>query len=236
MAIQSRFAKNGEVAVHYLISHEESSSVPLLICPGLSETAEEYADLMAYLSPRKCIALSFRGRGQSGTPESGYDLEHHVADIRAVVDHADLNRFHLYANSRGVSYAIGYSEKYPSGIMSMIMQDYPAEHKAMATEWPEEYILQYLVPFSRQRNIRPEAVRGIGKESTPIRFGKKTNKRLLVLRGRLEDSLLNDEELKCYSQLSDDLRAVTFERSGHDIRNTEKSLLYRTIGDFIQLT
>jgi len=236
MAVQSRFAKNGEVSVHYLVSHEESSSVPLLICPGLSETAEDYVDLMAYLSPRKCIALSFRGRGQSGTPESGYDLGHHIADIRSVVEHAELNRFHLYAYYRGVSYALGYAEKYPSGIMSMIMQDYPAEHKSMPVEWPEQYILQYLVPFSRQRNIRPEAVRGIGKESTPIRFGKKTPKRLLVLRGGLEGSLLGDEELQRYNQLSDDVQIVTFERSSHDIRNTEKTLLYRTIADFIQLT
>lgn len=167
MDISSHRASNGKIAIHYLISNEQDTSVPLLICPGLSETAEEYVELMTYLSPRKCVVLSFRGRGQSDTPESGYDLQSHVSDIAAVVADAQLNRFHLYANSRGVAYALGYMEKDSSGVMSVILQEYPAEHRAMPEGWAEDYISRYLVQFSRQRNIRPEAVRGIERESTP---------------------------------------------------------------------
>ncbi|MFB9277116.1 alpha/beta fold hydrolase [Cohnella cellulosilytica] len=233
MDIGSHRASNGKIEIHYLVSNEQDSSVPLLICPGLSETAEEYVELMTYLSPRKCVALSFRGRGQSDTPESGYDLEHHVSDIAAVVADAQLNRFHLYANSRGVAYALGYLEKHPAAVLSVLLQEYPAEHRALPEGWAEDYLLTYLVQFSRQRNIRPEAVRGIERESTQRRLSKGINKKLLVLRGMLADSLLDEEDCRRYERLCPDAAFAVFGRSGHDLRQTEKELLYRTIGDFI---
>ncbi len=61
-------------------------------------------------------------------------------------------------------------------------------------------------------------------------------KRLLVLMGKLEGSLLHDEALEPYRRISSDVTVVSFRSSGHDIRNTEKELLYRTIGEFLNLT
>ncbi|MBT2760598.1 alpha/beta hydrolase, partial [Paenibacillus sp. ISL-20] len=102
----------------YRLSHPDSdcSLTPLLICPGLSETAEEYQDLLEYLMPRRCIVLSFRGRGQSGTPPNGYDLKDHVTDIESVVKSTGITPFHLYAFSRGVSYALEYTRLHPDQI------------------------------------------------------------------------------------------------------------------------
>jgi pimeloyl-ACP methyl ester carboxylesterase len=231
----SCFVDNGNVKIHYLDSDMTalSTQVPLLICPGLSETAEEYIDLMEYLHPRRCVVLSFRGRGQSSTPNEGYDLKHHVSDVEAVVHAAGLNRFHLYSYSRGVSYALGYMEKLPQAVCSLIVQDYPPMHKEMDANWAEDYILNYLVIFNRQRNIRPEAVRGIQNESVQKNFMFKTNKKLLALRGMLEGSLLDAEGIKAYQLMNLNLTSFSFEKSGHDIRNTEKDLLYRTINRFL---
>ncbi len=175
MPMKSMKANNEGVMLHYLDSATSSSLVPVLICPGLSETAEEYTDLIEYLSPRRCVVLSFRGRGQSDTPASGYNLADHVADIECVVKAADLN-------------------------------------------------------------IRPDAVWGIQRESEQVYFDFRLNKRLLVLMGKMEGSLLNDEALEPYRRISSDVTVVGFRSSGHDIRNTEKELLYRTIGEFLNLT
>lgn len=234
MKINSMKVSNNGVYIHYLVSNPQSSLTPLVICPGLSETAEEYVDLMEYLSPRKCIALSFRGRGQSDTPETGYTLQDHVSDIASVVDAAQLVSFHLYAYSRGVSYALGYLRENMLSVVSAMLQDYPAEHKRMSKEWVYEYLNEYLVPFSRQQNIRPEAVEGIQRESEQIYFQFPIHKKLLVLRGLLEGSLLNNEGIKGYQKLSTEIEYADFHRSAHDIRNTEKELLYRTIHDFIR--
>lgn len=234
MKLQSMKVSNNGVFIHYLVSNPQSTLTPFVICPGLSETAEEYIDLMEYLSPRKCIVLSFRGRGQSDTPETGYSLAHHVSDIVSVVDAAQLSSFHLYAYSRGVSYALGYLKENMSQIVSAILQDYPAEHKKMSEDWVYSYLNEYLVPFSRQKHIRPEAVEGIQRESEQIYFNFPIQKKLLVLRGLLEDSLVNNEAIRGYQKLSTEIQYVDFHRSGHDIRSAEKDLLYRTIHDFIR--
>lgn len=229
------FVDNGNVKIHYLDSDMSGSSsqVPLLICPGLSETAEEYIDLMEYLHPRRCVVLSFRGRGQSSTPNEGYDLVHHVSDVEAVVRAAGLNRFHLFCYSRGVSYGLGYMEKWPQTVSSLIVEDYPPVHKKMDTSWAEDYVLNYLVIFNRQRNIRPEAVWGIQKESVQYNFTFKTHKKMLALRGVLQGSLLDAEGIKAYEQMNPNVTTISFEQSDHDIRNTEKDLLYRSINQFL---
>jgi Predicted hydrolases or acyltransferases (alpha/beta hydrolase superfamily) len=236
MHVESKRTNNDGVWIHYLDSAASTSLVPVIICPGLSETAEEYTDLIEYLSPRRCVVLSFRGRGQSDTPASGYNLVDHVTDLESVVQDADLNRFHLFSYSRGVSYALGFAEKHPSQVVSLIVQDYPAEHKKMPEGWASEYINHYLVPFSRQRNIRPDAVWGIQRESEQVYFDFRLNKKLLVLKGMLEGNLLSDEAVEAYRRISSDVMVKGFGRSGHDIRNTEKELLYRTIGEFLNLS
>lgn len=233
MGIESKKASHNGIGIHYLDSNTDSSLVPLLICPGLSETAEEYLDLIEYVSPRRCVVLSFRGRGQSDTPKQGYGLQDHIADMECVVHSAQLNRFHLYSYSRGVSYALGYLERNQSKVVSLLAQDYPPEHRKMPDGWAQEYIAQYLVPFSRQKNIRPEAVWGIQRESDFLAFDFKTDIRMLLFRGTLEGRLLEDDGIDAYRRICPKAAVRNFKSSGHDIRNTEKVLLYRTISDFI---
>ncbi|CAM4048210.1 alpha/beta hydrolase [Cohnella lubricantis] len=234
MKLYSMKVSNNGVYIHYLSSNPQSSLTPLVICPGLSETAEDYLDLMEYLSPRPCIAISFRGRGQSDTPEAGYTLNDHVSDIASVIDAAQLSSFHLYAYSRGVSYALGYLKDNMSKVVSAIMQEYPAEHRRITPNWVDSYLNEYLIPFYRQQHIRPEAVRGIQLESEQVTFQFPIPRKMLVIRGLLEGSLVDDEAIKGYQRLSTEIEYADFHQSGHDIRNTERELLYRTIHDFIR--
>ncbi|MDI4646914.1 alpha/beta fold hydrolase [Cohnella hashimotonis] len=222
--------------IHYLDTLQESdaSLVPVFVCPGLSETAEEYEDFIAEMLPRRVIVLSFRGRGRSDTPLSGYDLQDHVADIESVVQQLQLTKFHLYGYSRGVSYALAYARRHPHRIASIIVQDYPAEHKAMTAEWPRSYIDEYLIPTNRlSTNIRAEAVHGIQKDSTACEITFSFEKPVLVMRGLLEDSLISDEELLPYRLHFSNLRIENFTKSGHNIRGSEKEKLDRTIKDFL---
>lgn len=234
MTFESYFANRDGVSIHYLDSRNDSTLTPVLICPGLSETAEEYIDLIKYLWPRRCIALSFRGRGQSSTPSTGYDLRDHVSDIESVVESASLDRFHLFSYSRGVSYALGYARTNSGRIASIIAQDYPAQHKEMAPEWADAYINDYLIPYGRTENIRPEAVRGIQRESSQIDLQIPLNVRLLVMRGLLEDGLVGDDDVEIYKSMSPSAEILSFQFSGHSIRSTEKPLLYETIKNFIE--
>lgn len=231
MQSQSRFADNEGVRIHYLDSDAGSSLVPLVICPGLSETAEEYEDLMRYLLPRRCVALSFRGRGRSDTPSSGYGLREHASDLSSVVRDAGLHRFHLYAHSRGVSYALGFAREQPSAVASLFLQEYPPLHKRMEEGWAERYSREYLMPFFRQRNIRPEAVTGIARESEQEDLVFPYARPLFVARGMQGDSLLDDDGVAAYRRMNPGATVHAFGRSGHAIRSTEQALLYRAIAE-----
>ncbi|WEK56002.1 MAG: alpha/beta fold hydrolase [Candidatus Cohnella colombiensis] len=233
MRVISKQVMNNGIQIHYLDTETDSGLIPLLICPGLSETADEYRSMMNYFYPRRCVVLSFRGRGQSDTPQSGYGLAEHVSDLASVIEATDMNRFHLYAHSRGVSYALGYAIANRSRVYSLILQDYPAMHKQMPEGWAKQYMQQYLVPFSRQRNIRPEAVRGIERDSETVNFNDDLGKRVLVLRGMREDSLLSDQDIEQYRRICPELQVAQFLQSGHDIRHTEEQRLYQIINQYI---
>lgn len=237
MKIISKNCNNDGIRIHYLdtMNAADPSLVPILICPGLSETAEEYEDLLEYLLPRRGIALSFRGRGQSDTPFSGYDLRDHITDIEAVVEATQLDLFHIFGNSRGVSYALGYAKEHPNKIAKIIVEDYPSEHKAMPVEWPDDYIDNYLVPYGRLSHIRPEAIRGIQAESTSERIEFQFPKPVLVMHGLMDESLISDKDLLHYKSQFPNLQIIEFENSGHNIRSTEKAKLFGSIQNFLNL-
>lgn len=233
VSIRSNFAENDGLAIHYLDSVDMADPclTPVLICPGLSETAEEYADLMEELLPRRCIALSFRGRGQSDTPQQGYDLEHHVSDIAAVMGEACVPFIHLFGYSRGVSYALSYASQNKQKIASILVEDYPPEHRAMTVSWQEDYINNYVIPA--KRNIRPAAVRGIQNDATQQDIFFTFERPVLVTRGMLSDALLTDEGIASYRNMFAAMQLREFLHSGHNIRGTEKQELYLAIQHFI---
>ncbi|WP_053375906.1 alpha/beta fold hydrolase [Paenibacillus sp. FJAT-27812] len=231
----SGLATNQDVNIHYLDTLREADHrlTPIVICPGLSEAAEEYEDLLSYLLPRRAIVLSFRGRGRSDTPRAKYDLEDHVSDLSAVIQETAIGSFHLFGNSRGVSYALGYAQKNAKQIKSLIVEDYPAEHKQMTAEWADDYINQYLIPTGRNKLIRQQAVKGIQRDSTPIKLDGKLELPALVIRGLLEGSLLSEADVLQYGDMFTTVKVEAFADSGHNIRNMERDKLYLTIKQFL---
>lgn len=235
MSINERYAMNGQIRIHYLDSKEtaDESLIPIVVCPGLSETAEEYADFLKAAAPRRCILLSFRGRGKSDTPDSGYDLEEHIADLEAVINAAGIQAFHLFAYSRGVSYALGYAHRNIKAVRSVILGDYPPEHRAMPDGWAEDYIDNYLIPFKRTSNIRPETVRGIQRESTQIRLDQPLEIPILAARGLLEGSLIDDTAIARYCQMSSTVIVKGYANSGHALKGEDKESFFGDIIRFI---
>lgn len=231
----SKYVNNKDVRIHYYDSLEKSDEklTPLIVCPGLSETAEEYLDLLEAVFPRRCILLSFRGRGGSDTPESGYNLEEHVSDIESVVRDSGIESFHLFGYSRGVAYALGYARKYKEQIKSLILGDYPPEHRAMPKDWPDDYINNYLIPDNRAHLIRPAAVMGIQRESTPINLESFLPMDVLLARGKLEDSLVSDSDLNRYQNICVNLSIKEYPHSGHALKGVDRLSFYNDIVHFL---
>jgi pimeloyl-ACP methyl ester carboxylesterase len=235
MMYLSKYADSKNVIIHYYDTLEQSDEqlLPLVVCPGLSETAEEYIDVLQAMLPRRCIVLSFRGRGKSDTPERGYNLDEHISDIESVVHHAGLKSIHLFGYSRGVAYALGFARKHKEQIKSLILGDYPPEHRAMPREWATDYINHYLITFNRIDNIRPQAVRGIQRESLHINLENRFEIPVLVARGMLQGSLITDEDIARYKTMCGNLSIKEYGQSGHDIKDAEKGAFYRDIVHFL---
>ena len=80
------FADSAGVLIHALDNEARDSTLaPIVVVPGMGESAEEYAWLLAELGDRRVVAVDVRGRGRSDAPEHGYRWEDHIGDIAAMI-------------------------------------------------------------------------------------------------------------------------------------------------------
>ncbi|MDK8180529.1 hypothetical protein [Paenibacillus sp. UMB4589-SE434] len=91
----------------------------------------------------------------------------------------------------------------------------------MDESWADAYIHEYLIPFARTTHIRSEAVYRIQQESVEVELQVPSQIRLLVMRGTLAGSLVQDADLDHYLTSHPDAEIVHFAHSGHDVERTE---------------
>jgi pimeloyl-ACP methyl ester carboxylesterase len=85
------------------------------------------------------ITYDLRGHGRSGSPQSGYTLEHMTDDLRALLDHVGVERVHLVGHSFGARIALCATIQQPERIASLTVAD--SQLKALQRpirlrEWP----------------------------------------------------------------------------------------------------
>jgi pimeloyl-ACP methyl ester carboxylesterase len=237
--LQEDWCFNQGIKLHYLDSNpNDKKHLPLLICPGLSEPAENYVPFLSALPARRCIALSFRGSGKSDSPQKGYSLEHHVSDMEALVQHIGVEAFYLMGYSRGVSYALGYALQYPARIKGLLLAEYPAEHKEMPKGWADEYLVSYWGNKQGASLLKAHVVRGIEKDSRQIDFWdelKKIQCPTIIMRGTGEESLLSDKEAMRYVACLQPARShiEVFEGAGHTIKDSDHEKFVEVVNQFL---
>lgn len=233
MQIREGWVNNNGISIHYLESEGEGDYTPLFICPGLSEPAEDYIRLMHSLAPRKCIAMSFRGRGRSGCPTEGYSLEEHESDIEAVVSHLGMKNFCLMGYSRGVSYTLAYGIRNNALLKGLIIEEYPPVHKKMSDGWAEELYKAY--PDYR---LDCRAAFGIQRESVQVDFSSSLHLLkcpVLIMRGMQDSSQLTGEDAETYAKNIANCRVITFENAGHDIQTDDPDSFLEAVKTFLSL-
>ncbi len=234
------WAYNGETRIHYLAKgHSSPDQLSLVASLGIWESAERAIPLFDTLQ-RHCIALSYRGRGKSDTPLTGYDLQDHVSDLAAVIEHAQLDRFCLLAFSRGVPYAIGYTLQHLDKVAGLILADQPP----LQNKWPQGnaefwknlvYRGKLVTDF-----IRPLALDRIEQEARRIEFWDclpRVECPVLIMRGlaathAIPPDLSEQDSLK-YQRLLKNVWEVGFEHSGHMIPDDEPDKYADTVGSFL---
>ena len=64
-----------------------------------------------------------RGHGRSSVPATGYDWEHYLADLRALLDHLRVERAHLAGISMGGAIALQLALEEPRRVASLALLD-----------------------------------------------------------------------------------------------------------------
>lgn len=230
---QDRWASNQGVELHYLDSGQgaDRSLIPVLFVPGALGAAEDYAEEIAALTPRRCVAISLRGRGQSDAPPEGYSFVNHIRDIEAVIDDARLEDFCLVGYSMGAAYAIGYVVLNPTRAVGLILGDYPARYPQISEGWVEANRQQY------GARVPPHVIQAIQRESALIELWDdlpQIERPVLLLRGDQPGALLSAEDADRYIQLLPQAMAVVFPGSGHALWEPDKDRYFGTIRAFLQ--
>lgn len=133
------------VRLHYVHGGEETAS-PLVLLHGFPQSWLMWRLVLPALAARHhIVALDLRGYGDSEKPpaEAGHDQATKASDVRALVEHLDLERAVLIGHDRGARVARRYALEYPDTLAGVALLDIlPAEHvydKLTAAEVAERY-------------------------------------------------------------------------------------------------
>jgi non-heme chloroperoxidase len=93
------FTTDDGVRLRYL---EAGHGRPLVLLPGWTQPAEGFAGQLAVLSDSfRCLALDFRGHGESDRPAHGYRVSRLARDCWDFLEHLDLEAAVLLGHSAG---------------------------------------------------------------------------------------------------------------------------------------
>ena len=97
IASSAHFTTNDGVRLHYL---DKGMGPPLVLLPGWTQPAAGFAMQLEALSDSfRCLALDFRGHGESEQPSHGYRVSRFARDCLDFLDHLCLNNATLLGHS-----------------------------------------------------------------------------------------------------------------------------------------
>ena len=71
----------------------------------------------------RLLAHDLRGRGDSAKPDHGYNLDHHAADLRGLLDHFGLERVTLAGHSLGAHIGVRFATLHPERVAKLVLFD-----------------------------------------------------------------------------------------------------------------
>jgi pimeloyl-ACP methyl ester carboxylesterase len=139
------------VRLHYL--DFGGSGPPLLLLPGIGNTAHAYDDFAPALTDRYHVySFTRRGFGESSHPDSGYDMERLVLDIRAVMDSLKLSRVDLVGHSFAGQEMTKFVRANPERVRRMVYLDGAFDNAAVDSVAQETFTAP--MPYPTKEPLR----------------------------------------------------------------------------------
>lgn len=223
-----KFVLNDGNKIEYYVSNQINDKPTLVISMGIWEPAIRALPLISRLTGIHCIALSYRGRGGSSTPKSGFDWNHHISDIRCVLQNEPINKPVFLGFSKGVSYMLGFLSLNIELAKGIIIIDYPAIHSKFEKGAAKFWSNMVYNGIKLDNFITTHTLKCIENESTYKEFYhdlSKMNCPIWVFRGvdlasNIPSNLTDDDILK-YKENVNQLEIIDFKYSGHMILDEE---------------
>jgi len=234
---EGRTRRSG-VAIRYLDSGpgNPTQGLPVLLSPGFSDFAHEYAELFQAFAPRRLLVVEVRGRGASEAPPTGYSAADHAADLRAVLDEAGVGRFHLMTFSRGTTWGLELALADPSRVGSVSIGDYWAGEKGLGEE-----VADYMMSTRFRGRPMPErildqvarALFGASVERDLTDRLAATGLPVLVATGTEPGCLLDAGSVQGYRDRVPGVETVVIPGAGHDLFRPDRLAYPRAVIEFI---
>ncbi|HKP54402.1 MAG TPA: alpha/beta hydrolase [Chloroflexia bacterium] len=107
----------GDLNIHYI---ERGEGTPVLFIHGNWSTSSWWGPVLERLpSGLRGIAYDMRGRGRTEGPDNGYTMSELAADLYALCDALNLDKFHLVGHSLGSAVAIQFTLENPGRVMTL---------------------------------------------------------------------------------------------------------------------
>ena len=96
----------------------------ILLLHGLTQQSHVFDTVAARLSPRhRCVALDFRGRGESDWADGTYTIPQYVEDVLALLDALGLADIHVLGTSLGGLVGLSLAMVAPHRLRSLVLND-----------------------------------------------------------------------------------------------------------------
>ena len=217
----SVFVDHDGVRLHVLDNQRTDARLPtVLAIPGMGEYADEYAWLLDVLGDRRVVVVDVRGRGRSDVPESGYTWEHHIGDVRAVVEDLALDRPIVVAFSRGSSYGLGYALTYPGEVRGLVVGDYFARHVGLPAQIADQQLQSKIRGTVMADRMSEHAVRQVVAESREVPLWDRLVELqcpVLLIRGGRKSALVGDELAAQWRESLPSVQMELIADAGHDL-------------------
>jgi pimeloyl-ACP methyl ester carboxylesterase len=117
-----RFLQVNGIRLHYL--DWGGRGEPLLFLAGLGNNGHVFDNLAPrFISQAKVLAMTRRGFGLSDKPETGYDIDTRVEDIRGFLDALKIKRVNLVGHSIAGDELTAFAARYPNRVGKLIYLD-----------------------------------------------------------------------------------------------------------------
>lgn len=130
------FARSGDIKIAYV---DAGRGDPITFLHGVGATKRCWAlQVQALAQKYRCIALDYRGYGESDVPPlESISREAYARDVAAVMDAAGIEKAVLCGNSLGGVVALEFYKQFPERVNSLILVDSFAYYPGGVENMPE---------------------------------------------------------------------------------------------------